>query len=227
MGALAYYRRYDLERRVTAMGARPLDVMLIGGTGAGKSTTLNGLFQKGIAKVGDSYEPETIAVSRYWFSRILRLWDTPGLGDGVERDKLHARNIIDKLYSSFSRDGTKYGLIDLVLIVIDGSSRDMGTTYTLLNSVILPNIDKSRVLVAVNQADLAMSGHHWNDYVNAPDRELAAFLSDKTESIRRRVSEATGVEIPYPVCYSGAKCWNIIKVLDLIIDHIPLHLRRL
>lgn len=229
MESLATYRQSDIDRKVHSMGAWPLDVMLIGGTGSGKSTTLNSLFQRTVARVGESYEPETMNISEHRLNEVLRLWDTPGLGDGVEKDKEHARKIIDKLYATFTRqsDGRTYAIIDLVLVVVDGSNRDMGTTYKLLTSVIVPNIDKSRILVAINQADLAMSGHHWDDSRNAPDHELAAFLDEKADSIQRRVSEASGINIIRPVCYSGEKGWNITKLLDLIIDNIPSQLRRI
>ena len=156
MDSLAEYRKADIDRKVHEMGAYPLDVMLIGGTGSGKSTTLNSIFQRKVARVGESFEPETMTISDHRLNEVLRLWDTPGLGDSVEKDKEHSRNIIDKLYETFDKRGTRYGLIDLVLIVVDGSSRDMGTIYKLLTSVIVPNIDKSRILVAINQADLAM-----------------------------------------------------------------------
>ena len=228
MDSLADYRKADIDRKVHAMGARPLDVMLIGGTGSGKSTTLNSLFRRKVAKVGESYDPETMDISSHKLNEVLRLWDTPGLGDGVEKDKQHARNIIDKLYETFEKkDGTRYGRIDLVLIVVDGSNRDMGTTYKLLTSVIVPNIDSSRILVAINQADLAMSGRHWDDSTNSPDHELAAFLNDKADSIQRRVREASGINIIRPVCYSAEKGWHITELLDLIIDNIPSQLRHI
>ncbi|MBQ7217696.1 MAG: hypothetical protein IJS39_17155 [Synergistaceae bacterium] len=82
------------------MGAYPLDVMLIGGTGTGKSTTLNSIFQRRVAKVGESYDPETMIISDHRLS--------------------------------------------LVLVIIDGSNKDMGTAYKLLTSVLTPNIDSSR-----------------------------------------------------------------------------------
>ena len=227
MISLADYRERDICRKLDIMGAWPLDVMLLGGTGSGKSTTINSILQKRAAKVGESYEPETMKISDHKLNDLLRLWDTPGLGDSVDRDKEHSRNIIDKLNATFNKKGIKYGLIDLVLVIVDGSTRDMGTTYELLSRVIVPNIDKSRILTAINQADMAMSGRHWDDFSNSPDKELTAFLNDKADSIQRRVREATGINIIRPVCYSGEKNWNITKLLDLIIDNIPSQLRKI
>ncbi len=226
MGFISTYRASDIGRKVTAMGAYPLDVMLIGGTGSGKSTTLNSIFQREVARVGESYDPETMSISHHRLNEDLRLWDTPGLGDGVEKDKEHSRHIIGQLHATFKKDdGTTYSLIDLVLVVVDGSNRDMGTTYKLLTNILIPNIDAGRILVAINQADLAMIGHHWDNYYNAPDYTLSAFLNDKADSIQRRVREGTGIEINRPVCYSAEKWWNITQLLDLIIDHIPEQLR--
>jgi predicted GTPase len=37
----AEYRKNDVEQRIVQMGAYPLDVMLVGATGSGKSSTIN------------------------------------------------------------------------------------------------------------------------------------------------------------------------------------------
>lgn len=49
------YRVGDMKAKLQHMGVRPLDVMMAGVTGAGKSTTLNAFFQKTVAKVGDEW----------------------------------------------------------------------------------------------------------------------------------------------------------------------------
>lgn len=46
------YRINDLEQRMGMAGFRPLDVMVTGVTGAGKSSTLNAVFEKEVAAVG-------------------------------------------------------------------------------------------------------------------------------------------------------------------------------
>ncbi len=92
------YRLQDIEKNLDLMGIRPLDVMVTGVTGAGKSTTLNTLFQKEVAKVGKGVEPETMELDSYSLSNYFRLWDTPGLGDGVQKDKEHSKKLIDLLY---------------------------------------------------------------------------------------------------------------------------------
>jgi len=215
------YRLQDIEKNLNLMGIRPLDVMVTGVTGAGKSTTLNTLFQKEVAKVGKGVEPETMELDSYSLNDSFRLWDTPGLGDGVQKDKEHSKKLIDLLYKTYSNSGNTYGFIDLVLVIIEGSNRDMGTTYKLLNDIIVPNFQKERILVAINQADFAMKGRYWNYEKNQPESKLKEFLEDKVDSIQKRVKEATGVEIIRPVYYSAEYNYNIEKLLDLVIENMP------
>jgi len=44
--------------------------------------------------------------------------------------------MVDLLYKTYSVGGAIYGFIDMAIVIIEGSNRDMGTTYTLLNEVI-------------------------------------------------------------------------------------------
>ena len=197
------YRTTDINNNLNHIGIRPLDVMVTGVTGAGKSTTLNAFFQKTVAKVGDGVDPETMELDAYALNDFFRVWDTPGLGDGVEKDKIHKKKLIDLLYKTYSVDNQIYGFIDMVLVIIEGATRDMGSTYTLLNEIIVPNIQKNRILVAINQADIAMKGFYWNNITKLPDSQLINFLNDKAISIKERVKEATGVDILTPVYYSA------------------------
>lgn len=221
------YRKDDIERRLQKANFRPLDMMVAGVTGAGKSTTLNALFQKRVTKVGNGVEPETMKLGVYSLNNAFRVWDTPGLGDGVARDQIHKKKIKELLCKSFSLDGTVYGFIDMVLVIIEGANRDMGTTYTLLNEVIVPNIQKERILVVINQADMAMKGHHWRNTDRMPDPYLTEFLEEQSCSVQRRVKEATGVSILKPVYYSAEYGYNIKTVLDFLVDNMPVQRRSL
>lgn len=215
------YRTSDILANLNRIKIRPLDVMVTGVTGAGKSTTLNAFFQSTVAKVGDGVDPETMELDAYALNDYFRLWDTPGLGDGVHIDQIHKKKMIDLLYKTYSADDSTYGFIDMVLVIIEGANRDMGTTYTLLNEVIVPNIQRDRILVVINQADVAMKGRHWNHMTNTPDASLIAFLDEQACSIQKRVREATGVSILKPVYYSAEYGWNVQALFDFIIDHMP------
>lgn len=215
------YRSNDILKNLRIIGVKPLDIMVTGVTGAGKSTTLNSFFQRNVAKVGDGVDPETMELDSYRLNDFFRIWDTPGLGDGIEIDKIHKKKMLDLLYKKYSMKQGGFGFIDMAIIIIEGSNRDMGTTYTLLNEVIVPSIQKDRILVIINQADMAMKGYHWDYENNTPDDKLIDFLEEQAISIQKRVKEATGVEIIKPVYYSAEYNWNIKAVFDFIIDHMP------
>ena len=214
------YRYSELSQKSAKVGII-FDVMVTGVTGAGKSTTLNTLFQKEVSKVGRGVEPETMTLDSYKLNGSFRLWDTPGLGDGKQRDKEHSKKIIDLLYKDYQRNNKTYGFIDLILVIIEGSNRDMGTTYKLLNEIIVPNFQKDRIFVAINQADVAMKGRYWDFENNKPMPKLKFFLEEQVISIQKRVKEATDVEIIKPIYYSAEYDYNVDKLLDLFIDNMP------
>lgn len=140
-------------------------------------------------------------ITKYDLDNLV-LWDSPGLGDGKEADNRHAKNIIKKL-----SECDEYGnaLIDLVLVILDGSTRDLGTSYELINQIIIPNLGKNkknRILVAINQCDVAMKGRYWNCRDNKPEDKLIKFLDEKVDSVRKRIKEGTGVDIT-PIYYSA------------------------
>ncbi len=200
---------------------QPLDILIIGATGAGKSSTINAIFGNAVTKVGDGVDPETQYVSSYTVHDYLRIYDSAGLGDGLDADKRHSIAIAEILNAKCTSLDETYGLIDLVLVILDGASRDLGTTYQLLESVVLNRITADRVVVAINQADMGLKGRSWNHQLCIPERELIVFLDEKARSIQRRIRESLGLVINTPICYSALNNWNVDQLVDHIIYHIP------
>lgn len=220
------------------------NIMLVGATGSGKSSTINALFSiRGstdedadndrhivceIAKVGSKADPETKDIEKYRIGNLI-LWDTPGFGDGTEND-VHHRNVITELLRERNSDGKR--LIDFVLVIMDASSRDLGTTYKIINEVIIPELDgdTSKILIVLNQADVSMkTGRHWDYEKNEPDETLMKFLDEKAESIKKRIKEDTNLDIT-PVYYCSGyseengdtvKPYNLSKLLYCILSAIP------
>lgn len=217
-----------LLKNLIQLKNQKINLMITGPTGCGKSSTINALFNSEVAKVGVGVDPETMDITKYELENLV-LWDSPGLGDGKEADNRHAKNIIKKLSEVDSKGNS---LIDLVLVILDGSSRDLGTSYELINNVIIPNLGKDkdkRIIVAINQADVAMKGRYWDYDKNEPQQKLTDFLEEKVESIKNRIYEATGVKVN-PIYYSAgfkedgemqSKPYNLSKLLWLIIKSTP------
>lgn len=202
----------------------PFDVLLVGATGVGKSSTINALFGDQVAKVGEGCDPETQIISDYRVKDYFRIHDSAGLGDGIENDERHAKNIINELLKTAhinSDQTTPYGFIDMVMVILDGSSRDLGTTYQLLKNIILPIFDPKRIIVLINQADMAMKGRHWNHITNKPEKELLDFLEEKSLSTQVRIKEATGLTINKPIFYSAEYSYNIDKIISHISESLP------
>lgn len=215
------YRIEEITHRIHQAKFRPLDVLLVGATGVGKSTTLNALFGEMVAQQGDGVDPETQEVHYYPLNDVLRFWDSPGLGDGMAEDKRHSQKLIDILYKTYKHSDGSFGWIDLVLVILDGSHRDLGTTYQLLEDIILQNISADRVIVAINQADMAMKGRYWDYESNQPENQLLSFLEEKSSSVAKRLHDSAGLHIKKPVFYSAQHRYHLTELLDLIIAHVP------
>ena len=220
--------RRKMLKNVMRLKEQKINIMVTGATGCGKSSTINALFDTEVAKVGVGVDPETMEIEKYELDNLV-LWDTPGLGDGREADNRHPKNIINKL---LERDKDGNALIDLVLVILDGGSRNMGTDYELINNVIIPNLGpekERRILVAINQADMAMKGRNWDYKKNEPDEQLKEFLDNKAASVRDRIYEATGLRVE-PIYYSAGymedggvqnRPYNLSKLLYYIVKATP------
>lgn len=199
----------------------PLDVLLIGGTGTGKSSTLNALFGKTVAAVGDGVDPETQHINAYSLSDYFRIHDSAGLGDGKAADFNHAKNITHELMRVINVNDNQYMFIDLAMVILDGGSRDLGTAFKLLESVVLKAIEPDRVVVAINQADMAMKGRGWNYATNRPEPILENFLEEKALSVQKRIRESTGLNIKKPVYYSALHNYKALLHKSAIGQGIP------
>ncbi|MCC4307107.1 50S ribosome-binding GTPase [Alcanivorax marinus] len=209
-----------------------VNVLLVGGSGVGKSSTINALFQshglKSNAKIGQGTEPETKEISHHEIDNLV-IWDTPGLGDSTQKDEEHQKKIVDLLHK---KDDKGQPLIDLIFLILDASSRDFSSAFSLIRETLLPNLhdsDRNRILVGLNQADLAMKGHYWNHEDNKPEDELVERLEDLVDTVRIRIKADTGLQVD-PIYYSAgctiddkvlSNPYNLQKLLSFIMERLP------
>lgn len=206
-----------LKERIEQLKQQQINIMFVGATGVGKSSTINALFNAEIAKVGYSVEPETNTILKYELDNLV-LWDTPGFGDNPEKDKTYAAQIVSALKQ---KDSKGYLLIDEVVVLVNGSNRDMKTTYGIIENIVVPYIgDAKRIVIAVNQCDMALSGRYWSYDAKQPEAQLQMFLEEKILSVKNRIAESTGITV-FPVYYSAFYHYNISKLLLAMTKNIP------
>lgn len=204
-------------QNIESLKKENLNILFVGATGVGKSSTINAIFNTEVAKVGYSADPETATIQKYEIDNMI-LWDTPGLGDSPEKDKLYTIQIANALKA---QDQKGELLIDEVVVLIDGSSRDMKTAYEVIENVIIPFIgDSKRIVLAVNQCDMALKGRYWNYDTNQPEAQLITFLEEKVNSVKSRILESTGI-VTYPIYFSALYHYNISKLLFTMVKSMP------
>jgi predicted GTPase len=205
----------------------PLDVLIVGAAGVGKSSTINALGGRSLAQVGFGVAPETMHIKRHPLDEYFHVHDSAGLGDGSAADASHRTAIAAQLKRlCYSSQGYVAFKIDLVLVILDAGNRDLGTAYKLVSEVILTNIEPDRVMVVINQADMAMKGNGWVAETNRPNQELADFLKQQAVSFKNRIRESTGLTLQTPVHYSALKGYNLQDLLNFIVLHLPKRRRR-
>ncbi len=220
----------DLKQSLRRRAKRIINILLIGAAGCGKSSTINALFEIEKAKVGTQPYSETMDITKYELDNLV-IWDTPGLGDDLLEDDYYSKVIANCLNLRDTQHPASL-LIDLVLVILDGSARDFGTSYRLINDVIIPNLgdkDTGRILVAINQADVAMKGRNWNAELNLPETPLIDFLEQKVKVVKERIYQSACIDVD-PIYYSAGYTepgkaqepgYNIAKLLYHILSNAP------
>ncbi|MDO5297470.1 MAG: 50S ribosome-binding GTPase [bacterium] len=232
-----------LEKLETLKKIR-VNILLAGATGCGKSSTINALFETQKAKVGAGADPETKELAPMQWGDSLFIYDSPGLGDSPEHDEQLLADIKKKLAE---KDGDGRCVMDMVLVILNGSSKDLAVSYHLIEEIsqVLGGKEERqrRILVAVNQADQVLKGRHWNAETSEPDEILKERLKETVASVRKRILdgtaqknaegeiiEGTGLEVT-PICYSAGymdpetgiqeKPYNLNALLTALLCRLP------
>lgn len=228
---LSQSEKKQIIQKLEKLASREVNILLVGGTGVGKSSTINALFKTdnrrdNPASVGTGPNPETQEIHGYTLGENLVIWDSPGLGESPAADLRHIREINQMLQR---KDNDGHYLIDLVLVVLDAGTRDYDSTFRALDVIKTSIKDPQRVVIGLNKIEMVAGGRGWDHSRNIPTPKLQTRIDEKIDSIRRRVRFDSNISWE-PIAYSagraddgfgGSEPYQIPELLCRIISAVP------
>lgn len=208
----------------------PLNILLMGGTGVGKSSTINAIYGENKVKIGSGASPQTQEIQECQISKNITFYDSPGLGEGSEKDKQHMEKI-HKLLTDTDENGN--AKIDLVLVITDASVKGLGQEYETIKYLLKTLGDSKRILIGLNKCDCAPDGRYFDRENNKLGKKQEQFLQEKVADLQARIKADTGLSLMGDdiVCYSAGyydeetqtqdKPYNIVQLEKMILSKIP------
>lgn len=218
------FKKSTLQLRLHELEDQPLNIMVAGPKGVGKTTTIKAMFGNDLAEEFNA----SSGITRFQNGNLV-VWDYPGHNGDEQHDKMLDMQIGSTLSES---DTEGNPLIDMVVVVLDAAERNLNQGYRLICDVIVPalgNDFESRLVVGLNKVDLASHSYEWDFINDSPSNEVEIWPESTAALIRHCMLDESGLEIA-PVCYAadfersngeGRRPFNTIKLLNQIVAKLP------
>ncbi len=200
----------EISKEIEAADITP-QIVLIGKTGVGKSSTINKLFNPQPNMPVDHVEPATMNIEVLTLSLGERgkliIVDSPGLGVSEEADKRNMAAYREILAES-----------DVAVWIIKADDRTLGIDHSFVTQV-LPEKLRDRLVVGINQID-KIEPAKWSEEFNLPSREQEESIKRKEESVLKGF-KGQDINPLAIVSYSALKNYRLTRLFRTIVDACP------
>ncbi len=191
---------------------QPLNLLLIGRTGAGKSSLINTLFQQELAKV--DVLPSTDRIQSYTYEtpvgETLLLWDTPGYEQVAQAQ--YAQEVLDKAVTA-----------DLVLLVTPVNDPALQMDLDLLNLIHQQN-PALFILTAVTQVDRLRPLREWEPpyHWQTGDRPKEQNIREAVQYRADLLQSLSSVVLPLVTedSLQGRAAWGVPELSQAILNAV-------
>ncbi|MCL4272916.1 MAG: 50S ribosome-binding GTPase [Anaerolineales bacterium] len=201
----------DIANEIQEAIENPPQIVLIGKTGVGKSSTINKLFDPKPNLPIDHVEPATVSIEVLTLSLGERgdliIVDCPGLGDSSQADKRNMLAFKELLAQS-----------DVAVWILKADDKTLGIDISFVKKILPKNL-KDRLVIGINQIDNMQPGE-WNTEFNIPSKEQDESIKRKEEVVRTKFNEI-GIEPFSIVSYSAKRDYHLIKLFRSLVDACP------